>query len=191
MANQKFDSNSSIAALKQQWRDRLKSLRQNISENRQREASLQACEKLYQKSQKASYVLSFASVDSEINLWALNEKLFQEKRLVLPTINHENKLIPLLVTNLNQLVAGRYGILEPKLQYETSINSVMIDIALVPGLGFDLKTNHRLGYGKGYYDRFLASAPSIKTWGIGFLEQTVENLPQCEHDIALHDIFLF
>lgn len=66
-----------------------------------------------------------------------------------------------------------------------------IDYILVPGVGFDRK-NFRIGYGKGFYDRFLATCTNIPTIGIGFKEQLYEgNLPIDPWDIAIDEIRLY
>lgn len=62
-------------------------------------------------------------------------------------------------------------------------------IVLVPGLAFDSRC-HRLGYGKGWYDRLLAQL-EIPAFGIGFSEQKMEILPTQPHDIPLSGLYLF
>ena len=57
------------------------------------------------------------------------------------------------------------------------------DLAIVPLLAFD-RRGYRLGYGKGYYDRLLATCP-VTTIGVGFTDQEVDALPIEAHDIAL------
>ena len=64
-----------------------------------------------------------------------------------------------------------------------------ISIALVPGIGFDLQ-GHRLGYGKGFYDKLLKDTLFLK-WGLGFHEQLVEKLPIETHDVKLDAVYLF
>lgn len=65
-----------------------------------------------------------------------------------------------------------------------------IDCILVPGLGFD-RERYRIGYGKGYYDRFLAGVGNIPTIGVGFKEQFCEELlPRDPWDIPLHELLL-
>lgn len=68
-------------------------------------------------------------------------------------------------------------------------------VVLVPGLAFDTR-NDRIGYGKGYYDQFIAAArqlsPSMRFIGIGFKEQLFEEALPCEpHDQPLDEIILF
>lgn len=66
-----------------------------------------------------------------------------------------------------------------------------IDCILVPALGFDGE-NYRIGYGKGYYDRFLATVGTITTIGVGFKEQLCEEpLPKDPWDIPVKELLLF
>lgn len=62
------------------------------------------------------------------------------------------------------------------------------DVILVPMLGFDPKTLHRIGYGGGYYDKFLATQPNAKKIGVCFERGKVENLPNGSHDVVLNHI---
>lgn len=62
------------------------------------------------------------------------------------------------------------------------------DVIIVPMLGFDPKTLHRIGYGGGYYDRFLAIQPQAKTIGVCYEPGKVNCLLPEPHDIALNII---
>jgi 5,10-methenyltetrahydrofolate synthetase len=59
------------------------------------------------------------------------------------------------------------------------------DAVIVPMLGFDPRTLHRLGYGGGYYDRFLAAQPAAHKIGVCYEIGKVEGLPNEPHDIPL------
>jgi len=74
------------------------------------------------------------------------------------------------------------SILEPP-DASISINPQDIDMFIVPGLAFDMK-GHRLGYGKGYYDRLLKSVPG-RTIGIGYTDQLTYELSHTDTDIPL------
>lgn len=191
MANLKSDSDDrSISALKKQWRQRLKNVRQTLNPNRREQASAQANQQLKEWTQSADWVLSFASFSTEINLWSLNQKLAAERRLVLPRlINGQIHLF--CVTDINHLEPHAWGFLEPNIFHCSAIDASLIEIALIPGLGFDLQTKYRLGYGQGCYDRLLTTASFSQRWGIGFLEQAIENLPYTNQDIPLSYIHLF
>lgn len=63
------------------------------------------------------------------------------------------------------------------------------DVIIVPMLGFDPETLQRIGYGGGYYDRFLATQPQAKKIGVCFEVGKVEKIPAEPHDIKLDKIF--
>lgn len=171
-------------------RKNLKDLRCGLGCERKREASLQALSFLKGLCEEVHLVLSFASFGSEIDLWQLNQNLLAEDRLVLPRLS-ENLLSLHYVKSLKHLETHSFGMLQPNPDNCPLIDPNNIEIALIPGLGFDLKTKARIGYGKGHYDRLLGSLKSAKLWGVGFHEQHVSNLPVDHFDIQMDDIFLF
>ena len=79
----------------------------------------------------------------------------------------------------DELALHKYGF------YETTstcyVDPNTIEVALIPGVAFDLKGN-RLGYGKGYYDRFLAKYPHIKRIALAFDLQIISELPTDKYD---------
>lgn len=80
------------------------------------------------------------------------------------------------VNNLNELTETRYGIPEPTEDAEEYVPCGSAELCIVPGLCFD-RDGYRLGYGKGYYDRFLSKFKGI-SMGIAFTECiTDEKLP--------------
>lgn len=96
------------------------------------------------------------------------------------------------VTSLStELVkSGSFGVLEPSAQMAEQIAYERIDIAIVPGLGFD-EHCHRVGYGFGFYDRLLSQL-RCKSLGIGFVEQRLEDcIAVDEHDIALSKVLYY
>jgi len=80
------------------------------------------------------------------------------------------------------LVKGRFGIMEP-LPYG-SVDR--IDLLVVPGIAFDRK-GYRLGYGKGYYDKFLAKK-DVFSIGLAYFFQLVESLPKGKYDMKLDSV---
>ena len=81
------------------------------------------------------------------------------------------------------LVAGAFGVSEP----EPAMPRIVPDVLLVPLLAFDT-AGHRLGYGGGFYDRTLAGLRAlgpIRTIGVAYAGQEVENLPHEEFDERL------
>ncbi|WP_010247529.1 5-formyltetrahydrofolate cyclo-ligase [Acetivibrio cellulolyticus] len=111
------------------------------------------------------------------------------KRVVLPlvdSINGIKKVVPYEVVNLeNDLMPGVFGILEPRKDSARVFNVKEIDLVIVPGVAFDTGRN-RIGYGAGFYDRFLeAVKPDCTKIGIAFEFQIYDDIPVEEHDIPL------
>jgi 5-formyltetrahydrofolate cyclo-ligase len=76
---------------------------------------------------------------------------------------------------------GKYGI------YENSMSNTFIDkfdLLIIPGIAFDIKGN-RIGYGKGYYDRFLSFGRVKCIMGLAYETQIINTLPNNEHDIRV------
>jgi 5-formyltetrahydrofolate cyclo-ligase len=80
----------------------------------------------------------------------------------------------------DKLISGRFGIKEPA---QSSNIVETMDLLIVPGLAFD-RNGYRLGYGKGYYDRFIANKKSLFfSMGLAFEFQLLDNdLPRCDFD---------
>jgi 5-formyltetrahydrofolate cyclo-ligase len=87
---------------------------------------------------------------------------------------------------LKKLIPGRFDILEPPMG--TALPPAEIDLILVPGLAFDNR-GHRLGYGQGYYDRFLSLLkPECFILGVAYSFQIVDKTPNVEHDIPVNAV---
>ncbi len=171
----------------------LKSSRHTISPQRREEAVEQLAKILLPKIASYQSILSFHSLPQEIDTAPLNALLSAEKKLFLPRVEG-NRLLIYQVSNLDsELVQSPFHIWEPNPNLCTPCALENIDCILVPGLGFD-SNNHRIGYGKGHYDRLLAKVneSSFKPMliGLGFKEQYVEVIPSEPHDIPLTELVL-
>lgn len=87
------------------------------------------------------------------------------------------------VTCREDLHPGSFGILEPKEDCPVLEQTGDRDLCLVPGLAFD-REGYRLGYGKGYYDRFLAEH-RVSSLGLCYEALVVPRLPREEHDRSI------
>ncbi len=83
-----------------------------------------------------------------------------------------------------ELVPAVWGIPTPPLEEDRRVEAAAVDLFVVPALAFDLR-GHRLGYGRGYYDRTLSSAPAAATIGIAFDVQIVPDLPAESRDVPV------
>ena len=84
------------------------------------------------------------------------------------------------IEKLDELEEGYFGILEPIDTREAKGSNVLV---IMPGAAFD-KEKHRIGYGKGFYDKYLEKHPNYQTMALAFEMQMVENIPADEYDIC-------
>ena len=131
---------------------------------------------------KSKIVMFFASFSAEVNTHGMIKKSLKEKIVAVPkVVQHE--IEPSLIIDFDSLVkSGKFGILEPievmKIAYKN------IDLVLVPGAAFD-KKGHRIGYGFGYYDKFLKKVPKAVKIGLCYDFQVVDKIPKEEHDVPV------
>lgn len=165
-----------------------KSLRAQIPLTRREEAA----KKLVQFAKAnmiPSNILSFSSFGDEIDTQAINHWLIQQGALLLPRVEGSDLAI-YRVKDPQDLLLSPLGILEPNPRKCTKIDPEMIHTALVPGLCFD-ESHHRLGYGKGHYDRLLNKLSNSLFLGVGFQEQKTLQLPHDPWDVALQGTLFF
>lgn len=130
----------------------------------------------------ASTVLVYASRGSELATEPLLvAALSAGKGLILPRVVSDGVLRLHAIETLDQLSPGYRGILEPAASLP-EVGVTAIDLALVPGVGFD-RRGGRLGYGGGWYDRLLAQPGwRCPIWGLAFACQLVDELPLDAND---------
>ncbi len=106
------------------------------------------------------------------------------KRVIVPVVTPDGLLTVICPAETSDFRPGPFGILEPR-DLSAVVPPVAIDIVLVPGVGFDTQ-GVRLGYGGGYYDRFLCLLPDrVPFGGLAFHTQIVPSIPQLPHDICM------
>lgn len=140
--------------------------------------------------EKAQSILFYVSMPGEVDTSAMIKKALQlGKRVALPIVEqNQRKLIPTLITSMEDVRKGAYGIDEPPLDPHKELNVMDLDAVVVPGLAFD-KAHYRLGRGAGYYDRFLSTLPDkAVTIGLAFDFQLTDSLPTQAHDMRLQMI---
>lgn len=136
-------------------------------------------------------VMSYMSIGSEVDTTLINEAaLRQGKILVLPRVNFQSvELLTYRVRDINNdLEENRWGIREPRVDLCMPMAGELVEFILVPGVVFDLKGG-RIGYGKGFYDRFLATCKQnsgkVVTAGAAYGLQVKDSLPLMPDDVAL------
>ena len=122
----------------------------------------------------ASTIMAFYGVGSEPDTVPLLTRILMDgKRLCLPLTYTGGIMDARLLTSLDELKEGRYGIPEPSAELP-EMPADEIDLILVPGLSFDL-SGYRMGHGAGYYDRYL-SGFSGHTIGLCFESRLSDNI---------------
>ena len=145
------------------------------------QAALEACPNF----QAARTVLLYHSLSDEVDTHDLLERWFGKKQLLLPVVKGE-ELELRLYHGADSLSTGAFGIAEPTGPVFTDYAA--IDLAIVPGVAFDIH-GHRLGRGKGYYDRLLPRLPLAHKTGVCFPYQLMENDIPCDpHDVCMDTI---
>lgn len=130
----------------------------------------------------AKVIAIFKSLSDEVNTdYLINYSLKCGKIVLLPRVVGDN-IVFIQVDQDTKYEKSKLGVMEPIFNQE-NVYADNIDLILVPGLGFD-KDNNRIGYGKGYYDRFLKEKDICKI-GICFKEQLLENIIVDKEDIPV------
>ena len=147
--------------------------------------------------QRAKTVMFYVSFRSEVETEKMTRNTLKlKKKIVIPVV-HGEKIVVSEIKNLKkELTKGSFGIKEPKKEFRRRVNQKEIDLVVVPGVVFD-KRGGRLGYGRGYYDRFLRSK-SIKSRmsrshqcaliGLAFDLQIARKIPLVKGDMKVDKI---
>jgi 5-formyltetrahydrofolate cyclo-ligase len=130
--------------------------------------------------QGARTVLVFDAFGSEVPTQGIIDRLRREGRRVLLPFLEGGEMLAAEARPDDPLVPTSYGPREPS--DRTPVDPAEVDVVVVPGLAFD-RQGHRIGYGAGYYDRYLARLPArALRVGIGFHLQLVDALPHHADD---------
>ena len=134
----------------------------------------------------AKTILTYYSLPDEVFTHdAINLLAAQGKTVLLPKVIDGENMEIRLYEKPEDLAEGFYGIMEPTGKLFTDYAG--IDVAIVPGMGFD-KSGHRLGRGKGYYDRFLPKAVNAYKIGVCFDFQKQEDIPSDNYDVIMDEV---
>ena len=158
-----------------------------------RKKSLIIEEKLFnlEPFKKAALVCFYVSTPVEVDTASMIDRALRAgKRILVPRINDGGSLqLYEIKDRQGDLEKGAFGIMEPLPSRTRLADAKEMGCVITPGVAFD-RTNHRLGRGKGFYDRFLAGlGPGVAKIGIAFSFQIVEEVPRAGHDVRL-DVIL-
>jgi 5-formyltetrahydrofolate cyclo-ligase len=134
-------------------------------------------------------IASYMAVADELALDAVHDQLWAHGKIIyFPRVLPDHALSWHALSNNSLFISGTYGIREPDPTRVPAVPLPADTLILVPGIGFT-RTGQRLGQGKGYYDRLLAThqGPTI---GIGFSCQLCDHLPSEAHDHPVNGVIL-
>ena len=132
-----------------------------------------------------SPVLVYVSKASEVDTRGLIDRLLASgTAVVVPIIERESRTLRLsYLRDPAVLVESTFSVPEP-IGSEIPARAEEIAVVVVPMIAFD-RRGHRLGYGAGYYDRFLCRYPHLQRIGIAFSCQRTESIPADENDVKM------
>ena len=138
---------------------------------------------------EAELILLYASYGSEVHTFGIMERALKDgKRVAFPkcvNVDGSPSMEFYEVHSISELSDGYKGILEPDTQNH-SLKKVTgsADLCIVPGVSFT-RRGYRIGYGKGFYDRYIRSGGAKKYIGISFKSQLTHDFPTDETDMAV------
>jgi len=176
--------------LKEEFRNNILSARKSLSIEEKNVLD----DKIYKKLISSQYynncniVFVYVSFGKEVDTLKIISKLLEDNKVVCvpKVINKKDGMKAIRINSLDELKVGYYNILEP-----TGIEEVdpeNIELCLIPGLAFDNKGG-RIGYGGGFYDRFLCRVSSkTKLIALAYKFQILEDIPMDDYDIRIQGI---
>jgi len=140
---------------------------------------------------KAKTILFYVATRAEVRTGQMiKQALKQGKRVIVPISDLRNR--ELILSELKdfdeELEPGTFNIPEPKKEFFRPVSSKEIDLVIVPGIAFD-KDGDRIGYGMGFYDKFLSSFKEhVPAIGLAYELQMVDDIPVDDKDVTVDKI---
>lgn len=165
----------------------MRKIRDNLSFQEVSERSEQILQRFWSlpEIQKTPQIFVYLSFRHEPDTFSLiRQALSLKKEILVPKV-HGNDMNLCELSSLDSLQTGIFGISEPSSAAEGFLKDQ--GICVIPGLVFD-RSGNRLGYGKGYYDRFLSNRQNLKI-ALAYSFQVISQIEVKIHDIPV-DIIL-
>ena len=171
--------------MKKEIREKYKIIRNEIKYKKNKNKKIEEKVIDFLEKNSSKIVAFYKSFSSEVSTDSLIEYLIQNRKIVaLPRVEKNILNFYKIKNQKKYLIKNKFGIEEPIPDKDEFIKPELIDVIIVPGLSFDREKN-RLGYGGGYYDRYLKNTNAFKI-GICFEEQIYDGiLPTEKTDIKM------
>lgn len=179
--------------MKNTLRQQYKKIRQQLTVAEVQEHSARIAETLLQTTfwQQSQTIMLYLSFQNEVATQSLYQQGWAEgKTMLLPICSAQNGHMEMSVlSSFDQLVPNRYGIGELPPQLQQIVSPQQIDLCIIPGIAFDHAGN-RLGFGAGYYDRYLPRVnPQAKRIALAYECQLHHaSLPVDKYDLPMNYI---
>ncbi len=181
--------NNNILKGKHELREFMIAARKAIYPKEKRQYDKDICEKLKAivSANKPNVVHSYLPIKGEIDVtpflkWLLDIKI----KVVCPKVLPERQLENIELLHFDEFDIGPFKTIHPS---GNTVYSGNIDLVIIPGLAFD-KNMNRLGYGGGYYDRFLAKHPEASKAALLYPFQMIDAVPIEEHEIKMDKLIV-
>ena len=135
------------------------------------------------KQHKIKTIGAYQPINFELNMNPVLQILKKNYTIALPVVLKKNKMEFKVWNEHEPLYVNKFGILEPSLKNK----KIIPQLFLTPLLAFDLNFN-RLGYGRGYYDRYLSKNKKFLTFGVAFSFQQTKAITVNKDDVPLKGI---
>lgn len=178
---------------KDELRRQMRLRKQQYTQQQLEELSIPVIARLRPRLAEARIILAYYSLPDEVNTHQFIDDLLADgKTVLLPTVIGEGLMEWHVYSSKSELKNGAFGIGESAGELYSGFSKYTSPsekqmIALVPGVAFDA-VGRRLGRGKGYYDRFLATHPHIYKIGVCFDFQRVTEVPVDEQDVPVDEV---
>ncbi len=165
--------------IKNQLRLKIRQQRKKMTEKEKNEYDNRIYENIlnYGILTKYELILVYFSTEIEVNTHKIINYCHENNIAVAIPKCEKNQNMKFYYYNKNSILEkSAYGIFEPVPEKNKSVENFNNTLCIVPGLSFD-KQGYRLGYGGGFYDRFIDKNPDITTVGICYSENIADKLP--------------
>ncbi|MDR2666238.1 MAG: 5-formyltetrahydrofolate cyclo-ligase [Endomicrobium sp.] len=136
---------------------------------------------------RARIIMFYLSCGSEVFTdFMINLAFNERKTVVVPAIKapKDIKMCAVKISRLEDAYQSVYGIRQPKINSKNVVEKNDVDLFFVPAIAFNTD-GYRIGYGKGYYDRWLKNVSFKKTVGLAYDFQVTDKIPIGKHDIPV------
>lgn len=169
---------------KKELRSRIRDLKRGMSEQEIESLSAALAEKFFETQQykDASTIYGYLPYNQEVRTIPILQRALRDgKKVAVPKVI-DDRMIFVLMEDLSKVEKGYAGIPEPIEDGPEADDTTAL--VLMPGLAFDPQ-GHRIGYGGGFYDRFLEKEPNHPTVALCYAFQVFPELITQEHDIPV------